>query len=198
LKPNVNMKNLFILSILLLPSLGIARNAHYNVGISTGLYAYNYQDDKGETELESTTVPFTLFAEMETSRVNKVYIGLREFDLEVDATNSGNLGTNIESIQFEATWLRKFKMTRNFKPWFGVGIRSSLVETSLRHTVDRDGFLLETFNNTDNTFLALVLKTTADWEIGEGWYINADASVDQPIGDGLQGFGFSLGIKYEL
>ena len=192
------MKNLLILSILLLPSLGITKNAHYNVGISTGLYAYNYQDDKGETELESTTVPFTLFAEMETSRVNRIYIGLREFDLDIDASTTGDLGASIESLQFEATWLRKFKMTRNFKPWFGAGIRSSLVEVSSRHTIDRDGFLLATFNNTDDTFLALVLKTTADWEIGEGWYINADASFDQPIGDGLQGFGFLLGIKYEL
>ena len=135
---------------------------------------------------------------METSRLNKIYVGLRGFELDVDATSSGKLGANIESTQFEATWLRKFKMSRNFKPWFGAGIRSSLIEVSSRHTIDRDGYLLATFKHSESTFLAFVLKTTADWEIGEGWYINADASFDQPIGDGLQGFGFSLGIKYEL
>lgn len=192
------MRKSMCLAALLLSANAVAKDYDYAVGVSTTVANYSYEDADGETKSESVRLPIALFGEMKLSRVNKLFVGLRSIDFDTDASRSGDIGATIEGTQVEVAWLHKVRLARHFKPWFGVGIRSNILEVSDKHAVDGDGFLIEEFADTEDSFLSAVLKVNADWEIGEGWFIDAGAAYDQPVGDGLSGYSVTTGIKYEM
>ena len=192
------MKRMIFLSALLFSMNGMAKDFQYAVGVSTTVSNYSYQDTDGDTESTSVTVPLSIFGEMKVNRVNKLFVGIRAIDFDVDASTSGDMGVDVEGMQIEAAWLHKVRIARHFKPWFGIGIRTSIIDAKKKHEIDSDGFLVKTFENSEETFLGVVLKANADWEIGDGWFIDAGAAYDQPIGDGVTGYNLSAGIKYEL
>lgn len=166
---------------------------------SSSLASLNYKDADGETTLKDVMVPLTLGVEYQISKRHKLLGTIRQLDYDVDASTSGDMGMNVDASQINISWLRKMPLSREFKPWVGVGLRSSFVETTLRHTVDSDGFLEEVFNDTEDTLISINLIANVDWRIGRnGWAIDTRFIYDLPMGDGLSGFELSAGIKYNF
>lgn len=166
---------------------------------STSFAAFTYDDSDGKTDSESVTIPVSVGVEYHVSKRNKVLGTWRMFDYDVDATTNGDMGADIDANQLNIAWLHKVPLSRAFKPWFGVGLRSSFVEASAKHKVDDEGFLIEVYEDTEDTLMSLNLIANADWRISrDGWYIDTRFVYDFPIGDGLQGYGVSAGLKYKF
>ena len=166
---------------------------------STSFASFTYDDSDGETDSETVTIPLMVGVEYHVSKKNKILGTWRQFDYDVDATTSNDLGANIEANQVNVAWLYKVPLSRQFKPWFGVGIRSSFVEATSKHLVDDEGFLIQVFEDTEDTLMSFNVIANADWRISrDGWYIDTRLVYDFPIGDGLQGYGVSAGLKYKF
>ena len=191
-------KTLLFIAVATVSTTSYARN-DLSVSVSTTMAGYTYEDSDGESDSATFVIPITIGAEYELDRVNKLYASWRVIDEDIDATKSGDMGVTLEGSQLEASWLHKVRLARHFKPYVGFGIRTSFIEASSKHTVDDEGFLLETFESTEDTNLSAVFSVYSDWEISrDGWYIDTRFTYDIPFGDGLQGYAVSAGIKHEF
>ena len=176
-----------------------ARGLDYAIGANGGYDSFQYEDDDGKTDSESRATPIRLFGELEVDKVNRVVVGWRAIDFDIDATVSGDMGATFEGHQIDASWLRNIRLAREFKPWLGLGMRTTALDVKGKHTVDKDGYLANRYEATSETQVALMLQGLYEWQISKsGWFINSSVTYDVPFGDGFEGFGLGLGIKSEL
>lgn len=187
-----------------LPLLFCAAASHsaelnYSIGASVDYSNLKYEDDDGSTDTESVVFPVRIYGELELDTINSFVIGWRPVDVDVDATTSGDMGATFKGSQFDAVWLHQVRLGREFKPWVGLGLRTSMVDVKGKHRVDADGYLLERFEATSETQLAGLLESYYEWQLTRsGWYLNAAVTYDVPFGDGFESFGASAGIKMEF
>jgi len=176
-----------------------AKNLDYSVGVSVDYSVIDYEDGDGSTDAETVVFPFRLYGELELDTVNSLVVGWRPVDFEVDATTGGDMGATFEGNQIDAVWLHQVRLGRDFKPWFGIGVRTSIVDVKGKHLIDNDGFLIERFEATSETQLAGLLEAYYEWQLTRsGWYINAAVNYDVPLSDGFESFGAGAGIKLEF
>ena len=173
-----------------------ASEYEYTGGASLTVSNFAVQFDDGKTNKQIVISPVTLFGEIQTDRINKFHLSWRLLDYHVDASQSGKLGADIYGNQIELTWLRKARLSRKIKPWFGLGLRASYLKSTFRHTIDADGFLDKRFDKHNQTYLAAIIKSHIAWEIRQFWFLDLAVSYDQPLGNGVGGFGVSSGAKY--
>jgi len=194
-------KHLSLLPLILLaPSAFAAGKVNYSLGVNVSYASVQYEDDDGSTDTENLVFPVRLFGELQIDKINKFQLGWRQVDFDIDATEQGDMGATFEGNQFDASWLRQVRLGRNFKPWFGLGVRVSMVDVTGKHLVDADGFLIERFEPVSDTVLSGLARGYYEFPIGRsGWYIDAGATYEVPVsGDGLSGFGADVGIKVEF
>lgn len=172
----------------------------YSLGANISYASVHYEDDDGETDTESLVFPVRLFGELRVDKINKFQLGWRRVDFDIDATPDGDMGATFEGDQFDAGWLHQVRLGRDFKPWFGLGVRVSMIDVTGKHLVDEEGFLIERFEPVSETVMSGVAQGYYEFPIGRsGWFIDAGVSYEVPVsGDGLEGFGAGVGIKIEL
>lgn len=192
-------KTILALAIASFGTHALASDIDYSVGASVGYGSISYEDDDGGTDTESLAFPFRLFGELKLDNINKFQVGWRRIDFDIDATESGDMGATFEGDQIDAVWLHQLRLGRDFKPWLGVGVRTSMVDVKGKHLVDEDGYLTTRFEATSETQLAAILEGYYEWQITRsGWYFDASLTYDFPFGDGFEGFGAGAGIKLEF
>lgn len=186
-----------------LPLLFCAVSSHsadldYSIGVSVDYSNISYEDDDGSTDTETVVFPVRIYGELELDTVNSFVVGWRPVDYEVDATVS-DMGATFKGSQIDAVWLHQIRLGREFKPWVGMGLRTSMIDVKGKHMVDQDGFLIERFEATSETQLAALLQGYYEWQLTRsGWYLNAAVTYDVPLGDGFEGIGGGAGIKMEF
>ena len=192
------MKRLLFVPLSLAAATASAADLDYSFGISIDYASLQYEDDAGSTASESVVFPFRLYGELEMDTINSLVVGWRQIDYEVDASTS-DMGATFKGSQIDAVWLHQVRLGRDFKPWFGVGLRTSIVDVKGKHLVDEDGYLAERFEATSETQLAAIVQGYYEWQITRsGWYLNASVSYDAPFGDGFEAIGAGAGVKLEF
>ena len=193
------MKRLYFIPLVVAASVAHSADLDYSIGATIDYSVISYEDDDGTTDTESVVFPIRLYGELELDTVNSLVIGWRPIDFDVDATKSGDMGATFKGNQIDAVWLHQVRLGREFKPWVGVGLRTSMVDVKGKHLVDADGYLIERFDATSETQLAGLLEGYYEWQVTRsGWYLNAAVTYDVPLGDGFESFGASAGIKMEF
>lgn len=194
-------KHLSLLPLLLaVPSAFAGGKMDYALGANVTYASVQYEDDDGSTDTENLVFPVRIFGELKLDKINKFQLGWRQVDFDIDATKQGDMGATFEGDQFDASWLHQVRLGRDFKPWFGLGVRVSFVDVTGKHLIDEDGFLTDRFDPVSDTVLSGMALAYYEFPIGRsGWYIDAGASYEVPVsGDGLSGFGAGIGIKIEF
>ena len=172
---------------------------NYSIGASVDYANLTYEDGDGSTDTEAIVVPVRIYGELELDTVNSLVIGWRAVDYNVDATAGGDMGATFKGSQIDAMWLHQVRLGRVFKPWVGLGVRTSMVDVKGKHLADTDGYLTERFEATSETQLAGVVEGYYEWQLTRsGWYLNAAVTYDVPLGDGFESLGASAGIKMEF
>ena len=186
--------------ILVAPSVLAGGKLDYSLGANISYASVHYEDDDGETDTENLVFPMRLFGELKMDKINKFQLGWRQVDFDIDATKQGDMGATFEGDQFDASWLHQVRLGRDFKPWFGLGVRVSMVDVTGKHLIDQDGYLVQRFKPVSDTVMAGMAQAYYEFPIGRsGWYLETNATYEVPVsGDGLSGFGAGAGIKIEF
>lgn len=186
--------------ILVAPSVFAGGKLDYSLGANISYASVHYEDDDGETDTENLVFPVRLFGELKMDKINKFQLGWRQVDFDIDATKQGDMGATFEGDQFDAVWLHQVRLGRDFKPWFGIGVRVSMIDVTGKHLIDQEGFLMQRFDPVSDTVMAGLAEAYYEFPIGRsGWYLDANATYEMPVsGDGLSGFGAGAGIKIEF
>lgn len=167
------------------------------IGVMPAAMNYVSQEPEGDTDREMVVYPLTLSATFNINRINRIVTDFRYVDFDVPA-GKGGLGVTVEGYQFSTVFQHQFRLARNFRPWIGGGVISSIIETTDRFRTDNDGFLIERFDDREETSLAGVISTGLEFEITRQWHLAAEARYEMPFSDGLEGYGVSGGIRYQF
>lgn len=113
----------------------------------------------------------------------------------LDASN-GTAGQDAERYGLRLSLEKSIRLTRSWAPWFGIGIDISKANYSVRHTVDEDGFLLETFPDRSETTAALVFSALSEWSVARDWSVGLKLEQSVPATGDISEFLTSVAILY--
>ena len=166
-------------------------------GVMPALMNYRSQEPEGDTSRETVFYPITFSATFEINRINRIVTDLRYVDFDV-AAGDGGIGVTVEGYQLTTALQHQFRLSRHFKPWVGGGIVSSMIETSDRFRTDSEGFLVERFDDREETTMSAVAMLGLDWDLTRDWVLAAEARYERPFSDGLEGYGVAAGVRYRF
>lgn len=185
------------ISALTVPAHADVWDVDTTIGVMPAVMNYSSQEPEGNTSREMVVYPLTLNATFNINRINRIVTDLRYVDFDIPAGNGG-LGVTVNGYQFSTMFQHQFRLARNFRPWVGGGVVSSIVDTTDRYRTDSDGFLVERFDDRSETSLAGVVSAGLEFEITRQWHLAVEARYERPFSDGLEGYGAAGGIRYRF
>lgn len=193
-------KKLLLIPFLYCANFVQAAGLDYSIGVGVSNASIKYEDDNGTTASDTLVFPVRLFGELKMDKINKFQAGFRTFDFDIDATRQGDMGATFEGSQIDAAWLHQVRLSRNLRPWFGIGTRISFMDVTGRHRIDKEGFLVERYAPSSDTVIAGLVLGYYEWAIGRsGWYLDTSVTHEIPVsGDTFEGTGVGVGVKVEF
>ncbi|NOZ53764.1 MAG: hypothetical protein GXP08_11620 [Gammaproteobacteria bacterium] len=113
--------------------------------------------------------------------------------LDASTDNTGQDATRF-GVRFSLQ--KSLRLTHAWAPWFGIGIDVSRAQYTVRHTVDEEGFLLETFPDRSETTAAVVFSALSEWSLTRDWSVGLNFEQSLPITGDISEFLTSVAILY--
>ena len=117
------------------------------------------------------------------NRANSFKATLDYYIAEFDA-NDSFVGQDVSSISIAGTWRNKVIFSRYFKPLLGVGLSFDQSTYENRLTLDRDGFLSETYPDREDSDISILLSASLNF--GDNDWIETEIVYKSPIKSGLK------------
>ncbi|MCF6257653.1 MAG: hypothetical protein L3J98_03390 [Gammaproteobacteria bacterium] len=182
------MKKPYLIALMLLlllvahpayAALGLPENTA-KLGYAIGTAYVSVDDPADNTAKEWTLLPLTLVHTDWLFGDIRYWSELFYYTAVLDATTN-KVGQNVEQYGFRISLQKSLRMTRLWAPWFGVGIGTSRVTYTTRHTIDPDGFLLAAYPDREQTSVTLLLNIVSEWPLTRNWDIGAKLEQAIPI-----------------
>lgn len=177
------MKGL-IAVLILFPSLTVADTFEYGWLPVVGVYKSSLDTD---TEVITVANALSGLIIINSGRSSRVWLQGQYHSLEFDG-NETEIGQEITGLEVAAIYQTQYRISRHFKPWFGMGASFSALEYKNRFLTDNQGFLAQTFADTTKTGLAIDLNITTNTD----WFDQYDSGfavrVSVPVNYGLTKF----------
>ncbi len=132
-----------------------------NLGFGPTIFSFSPEDPDGPTDSEFSFSLFNVFYLMDLGRDTRLFTNLSYIDYSVSASTS-NIAQDVSRYSIATVYQTRFRPSRNFKPWLGIGLSFSSEEFTKRYTVDSDGFLLQSYKDRSDSGVALELDFTND------------------------------------
>ncbi len=132
-----------------------------NIGFGPTIFSLSPEDPDGSTESEFSVSLFNVFYLMDLGRDTRLFTNLSYIDYSVSASAS-DIAQDVSRYSVSAIYQTRFRPSRSFKPWLGIGLSFSSEEFTKRYTVDSDGFLLQSYKDRSDSGVALELDFTND------------------------------------
>ena len=185
---------------LLIPSysiaapLGLPQNTG-KIGCSIGTSNVSLDDPSGATTDEWAAQPLNLIYTDWLFRDIRQWTELYYYKTSLDADDS-NIGQNIKRFGLRFSLQKTYRLTQTWSPWFGAGVDLSNNKYSTRHTKDSDGFLIEAFDDRDETSLSLLLNVLSEWSLQKDWTVGAKLEQSIPVDGDITEFTAAVTILY--
>jgi len=158
----------------------------YSVGYSPTYFANLIIDDPDGPTKKTTYFSLTsLSMLLRVSRTERLLTQLVYYDFKLDASST-DIGQRIDGYSFTGIYQKKFRLTRRFKPWFGIGMSANYYEITSRHTVDADGYLLTSHPNRKTDSLSYIINAGYTHEMSDAWDIDFNVNYVSPFDKGLE------------
>jgi len=166
----------------------------FNYGFYPSIGLYSVNDPEGKTEQKAVFQLIDVFAAYELYRDSRLYLEVALMDEKFEPSIS-EVGTKIKSTDFTVQYQWRYRVSKSFKPWLGIGGMFSNVKYTNRHLVDRNGYLAKEFEPIEQKETALSVSMMLENEIAFGsiiYGISYKASLD----DGRSGVSFNVGLQF--
>lgn len=147
-------------------SIGVAHAGEFGYTI----YASNIavDDTDGSTEGVSYLAPFNGFYADSLKRDLRYQVEVSMDTVNLEA-GVNQVGQQVKYQGLGVSLQRRFRLSSNLKPWFGMGVDYVNVRYRERHTVDQGGFLADRYPDRDESGLNLVLNAATYWAFNHSW-----------------------------
>ena len=186
----VLLKLLIPIICLLSVSVHATERDHYGIGFGLNAFYFGPEDPQGDADQAFSISPLTFFYLSKLGRDSRVFGNIVYHEYFLDASTK-NIAQDVKRYAVTSTYQTRFRMSRTFKPWLGVGMSFASESFDNRFTVDSDGFLAQSFANRDDSGLALELDfmTDINWFDTDLYFRTA---YTHPFYDGSGGLNFNV------
>ena len=172
-----------------------AENDTFRYGVQTSLNNYKIDDPAGSTAVGSG-LSVSGIALLNVGRESRVMFNLDKDSYSLAGTTT-NVGQNVSSIGGGVSYQNMLRVTRNWKPWIGVGLGYASATYKNRFTMMTPGqpytYLYADRTATDT---ALLLNTDSEWVINRDWDIGLQAQFAKTFSDKSSTFRVGIYLVY--
>ena len=126
-----------------------------------------------------------------SGRGSRFWIQGQYHALEFDGSET-QIGETVSGFDVAVLYQSKFRLSRHFKPWLGIGLSVAVLEFKDRYTTDNQGFLAQRYDDTSETGLAVDLNftTETDWikDYGTGFSFRVSVPTNDVLAKVEAGF----------
>lgn len=99
-----------------------------------------------------------------SGRSSRFWLQGQYHSLDFDGTKT-EIGQTVSGFEVAVLYQSRFRLSRHFKPWLGIGLSIATLEFKDRFITDNQGFLAQRFDDTSETGIAVDLNftTETDW-----------------------------------
>lgn len=157
----------------------------FQFGLAPSLKNVMVRDPEGDSKTKTVGNVLNLVMMQDFRGDGRLFYELYYDSFSIDAGVS-EVGQHVERLGTILAYQTRIRATRGWKPWAGVGLNISEDKYSLRHRVDREGFLAQRFPNLERTNYGVVANTTTQWSITKNWTAGVYFSYEHPIESGTR------------
>lgn len=188
--------NKWIVALLLMASINTATaDEEIRYGWQGSYINFTIDDPDGSADSESEFNVMSVVMDYTLSRTSRILANLNLYEFDLDASTT-KIGQHIETTSISSYYLHRFRWSRTFKPWLGLGLVVNMDDIDKRHRVDSDGFLVERFDDREETSIALGLIGALEFEIFDNWKTELFTEYQVPTSDTLEGLKIGFNIYF--
>ena len=167
------------------------------IGYGFGFGSVSVSDPQGN--VENDTAP-QLLQLIYTDRWFQEYRYWGEIFVDDSEHKAGidQIGQEVDRFGVRAIVHRQLHISDNYNLWAGGGLQIAQEKSTLRHTVDSDGFLLQSFGDRKHTSLALAFDVINEWHINSRWDVGGRLRYSLALGDGIDDLAASVVFLYRF
>ncbi len=185
---DINFKGIFASFLFFLPSLASADTFEYGILPVVGVYQSTLDGDS-ENLIAANALSGLLV--INSGRSSRYWIQAQYHSLDFEGSQT-KIGQRVSGFEVAAIYQSRFRLSRHFKPWLGMGLSVAMLEFKDRFIADSQGFLAQRFDDTSETGLAVDFNFTVDtdWfdDYGTGFSLRASVPVNDVLGKIEAGF----------
>lgn len=197
----LNLTIITIVCFLLTTSAGaVAIGASENtarIGYGVGVGMINVNEPQGNVETD-TSVQFLQLTYSDQWLQGYRYWGDVFVDNSEHKATETEIGQEMERFGVRAIVHRPLYLSNKYNLWAGGGLQLTQEKYTLRHRIDSDGFLVQSFGDRTQTSLALVLDMVNEWQIDTRWNVGGRLRYSFALGDGADDLAASVVFLYRF
>ena len=167
------------------------RGSESQFGLGASVGSVSIDDPDGSTGSSFVIYPTFLYL-LNVSRDTRFVSDLLYLSYSLDASQS-EIGQKVASLSISGVYEWKKRVSRDFKPWIGVGLGYGSNSSKNRHTVDADGFLDDSFADRNSSGVSVILDVSTDINLNHtNMLLRGNFTVPTYKGPG----GFNLSLNY--
>ncbi len=178
---------LILLVIVMIPSVSFARDRKWKAGLMMGPSVILVDDPAGSTEIETSLSFLNGIVTLPARRDTRIFIHL--FYEDFNLNNTGNkVSGSIKSLGLNTSYQWRYRHSRSWKPWFGVGLGFSQDEFKSRALLDSGGFIVQDLPDREDNAINLLLN--ASTQLKQWWMLDfgVHGQIDIPISGDITRF----------
>lgn len=167
-------------------------HAELVAGIQTDVALITTPDSKGDTQNQALLVP-SLIATYPLGRRDKnAVLGLSYYSYSLEASTN-QVGQNVSGYSIHGAYSQRIPISREVKNlWGAVGLRFYQLDRSERHTIDKDGYLQNSFGKEVSGGMSLLLSGDYEFIKTKSYSFSAGIFSEHSLGDSLSSYGITV------
>jgi len=119
-----------------------------------------------------------------SGRSSRFWIQGQYHSLDFDG-NETQIGQTVSGFEIATLYQSRFRLSRHFKPWLGIGFSVASLAFKDRFVTDNQGFLAQRFDDTSKTGVAVDLNFTTQMDWFKDYDTGLSLRVSLPTNDVL-------------
>ena len=145
--------------------LGLPENTA-RLGYSLGIAKLDIDDPDGFTNTSYTVQPYKLIYTDWWQNGNRYW--LEAFHQQTTIKPSEKfIGQHVKHTGVNFLIQKNYQINADIRPWLGMGMGFSVEQYSKRHTIDKEGFLLEKYSDRKTKSIGVLLNLVNEWQVSK-------------------------------
>lgn len=171
-----------------------AEESSFRFGGQVSANSFRLSDPDGPTASGSGS-SFGLIGLYDTGRNARFKLDVTHYSYTL-AGSTSNVGQEVSSTGGAISFQKMWRLSRDFKPWFGAGLGYASSTYRNRYTLTPSTLYSVPLKNRSSSDFAFLLNANAEWELNRDFNIGLQGQLTRAFGSSTSAFGVGIYIVY--